>query len=50
MSRYFRTNFNMPSELHARLTAVAEGRSLAAMVREAIIQWLREEEARARKT
>ncbi len=40
MSNLKRTNIYLPAELLGRMRAIAQGRSVAAMVREAIILWL----------
>jgi hypothetical protein len=37
-------NFILPAELLARMAAVAQGRTHSAMVREALIQWVQQEE------
>ncbi len=39
-----RTNIYIPGELLERMRAVAQGRTIAAMVREAIILWLKTQE------
>jgi hypothetical protein len=39
-----RTNIYIPEELLARMKAVAQGRKIAEMVREAIILWLAKQE------
>ena len=48
MSNRYLMNFRMDSELKQRLLAVAQGRNMAAMIREALIQWLAQEERRMR--
>lgn len=39
-------NFRMDPEIKQRLLAVSQGRNMAAMIREALIQWLLQEEKR----
>ncbi len=39
-----RTNLYIPDELLERMRAVAQGRKIAEMVREAIILWLKTQE------
>lgn len=39
-----RTNIYLPAELIERMKAVAQGRKISEMVREAIIQWLKTQE------
>jgi predicted DNA-binding protein len=44
MTQNKRTNIYLPVELIERLKAVAQGRKVSEMIREAIIQWLKNEE------
>jgi predicted DNA-binding protein len=44
MTQKKRTNIYLPVELIERLKAVAQGRKVSEMIREAIIQWLKNEE------
>lgn len=39
-------HIRMPEELRARLRAVAQGRNMTAMILDAVIQWLAQEERR----
>lgn len=40
------THFRMPPEMRERMQAVSQGRNLSAMIKEAIILWLAQEEKR----
>ncbi|MFZ4654628.1 MAG: CopG family transcriptional regulator [Methylococcaceae bacterium] len=44
MTESKRTNIYLPVELIERMKAVAQGRKVSEMVREAIIQWLKIQE------
>ena len=44
MSTLKRTNIYIPDELLSRMRLVAQGRTIAAMVREALILWLKTQE------
>lgn len=44
-----RTNIYLPEELIARLNAIAQGRTLAAMVREAVIFYLAHHEPKRKE-
>ena len=41
-------HIRMPAELRERLLAVAQGRNMTSMIKEALIQWLAQEERRMR--